>query len=79
MDTGVYPETEDGLKALVSNPDKNKYENYPTTSYYKVVPKDAWGTDFVYVKTADKFDLVSLGEDKQKGGNGKDIYYSGCE
>jgi len=81
MDNGVYPTTEEGLNALVSNPNVLKYPNYPETPYHKKLPKDAWGNYFIYIKTKDGFELISYGADKKEGGEdeGADILYSECE
>ncbi len=80
MDNGMYPDTEEGLKALVANPDSDKYPAYSTKPYMKRVPKDSWGQALQYIKTGDKFDLVSFGPDRKEGGNGDnaDIRYSQC-
>ena len=81
LDNGTYPDTEEGLKALVSNPDADKYPNYSTQPYLEKLPKDSWRTPFVYVKNGNNFDLISLGADRKEGGDGEssDIYYSRCQ
>ena len=80
MDNGVYPSTEEGLEALVSNPNTSKYVNYSSKAYLKKFPKDAWGGKIVYVKTKDGFELISYGADRREGGEeySTDIFYSGC-
>ena len=80
MDNGVYPSTEEGLEALVSNPNTSKYVNYSSSPYVKEFPKDAWGRKMVYVKIKDGFELISYGADRKEGGEdeGADIFYSGC-
>jgi len=80
MDNGVYPDTEEGLKALVSNPDSDKYPTYSSKPYMKRVPKDSWGQPIQYVKTGDGFELISFGADRKEGGSGDgaDIKYSQC-
>lgn len=80
MDNGMYPETEEGLKALVANPDADKYPAYSTKPYMKRVPKDSWNQPLQYIKSGDKFDLVSFGPDRKEGGSGDnaDIKYSQC-
>jgi len=80
MDNGMYPDTEEGLKALVSNPDSDKYPAYSSKPYMKRVPKDSWGQPIQYVKNGDSFDLISFGADRKEGGtgDGADIKYSQC-
>jgi len=81
LDNGIYPSTEEGLNALISNPNALKYPNYAETPYYKKLPKDAWANYFIYVKTKDGFELISYGADRKEGGEdeGADILYSECE
>jgi len=80
MDNGTYPDTEEGLKALVSNPDSDKYPAYSSKPYMKRVPKDSWGQPIQYIKNGNDFDLVSFGADRKEGGDGNaaDIRYSQC-
>jgi len=80
MDNGTYPDTEEGLKALVSNPDSDKYPAYSSKPYMKRVPKDSWGQPIQYIKNGSNFDLVSFGADRKEGGDGNaaDIRYSQC-
>ena len=80
LDNGVYPDTEEGLQALLSNPDAEKYPNYRAKPYLKKLPKDSWKTPFVYIKKGDEFELVSFAADRKEGGeeNNKDILYSEC-
>ena len=80
MDNGMYPDTEEGLKALVSNPDSDKYPAYSSKPYMKRVPKDSWKQTIQYIKTDNGFDLISFGADRKEGGTGDaaDIRYSQC-
>jgi general secretion pathway protein G len=80
LDNGVYPDTEEGLDALVSNPDPEKYPNYRAKPYLKKLPKDSWKTPFVYINKGDEFELVSFAADRKEGGeeNNKDILFSTC-
>ena len=81
LDNGVYPTTDEGLSALISNPNMLKYPNYQDTPYYKKLPRDTWGHPIIYVKTKDGFELVSYAADRKEGGEdeGADILYSECE
>jgi len=80
MDNGMYPDTQEGLKALVTNPDSDKYPAYSSKPYMKRVPKDSWGQVIQYVKNNDSFELISFGSDRKEGGSGDgaDIKYSQC-
>jgi len=82
LDNGNYPDTEEGLKALVKNPDPEKYPNYSEKGYFSngQLPKDPWGHPYIYLKTDEGFNLVSLGADGKEGGKGenKDISYEDC-
>ncbi|SFV52539.1 General secretion pathway protein G [hydrothermal vent metagenome] len=80
LDNGMYPETEEGFKALQSNPDPDKYTNYASSAYLENLPKDSWGSKMIYIKTGNKFDIISYGADKKEGGTDEyaDIKYSEC-
>ena len=80
LDNGVYPDTEEGFQALLSNPDSEKYPNYRVKPYLKKMPKDSWKTPFVYVKRADGFELISYAADRKEGGEegNRDILFSEC-
>ncbi len=82
VDEGVYPSTEEGLKALIKNPDPQKYKNYPKDGFLnsKKLPKDPWGNDYIYVNNEGDIDIISLGADGKEGGKGenKDIRLSEC-
>jgi general secretion pathway protein G len=80
LDNGVFPETEEGFEALLSNPDSDKYPNYRAKPYLKKLPKDSWKTPFVYINKGDDVEIISFGADRKEGGedNGKDIFFSKC-
>ena len=83
VDNGMYPSTEEGLGALVQNPDPSKYPNYSKSGYFKdnKMPKDSWGSDFIYINDDGKVEIISLGADHKEGGSGeaKDIKLSECK
>ena len=81
LDNGFYPDTEEGLQALITNPDTEKYPNYRTTPYIKKLPKDSWQNPIAYLKTEDGFELISFGADRKEGGDesGADIFFSLCQ
>jgi len=72
LDTGRYPSTEMGLKALVERPPSEAKWNGPYLR--KGVPADPWGRQFLYRAPGTKgdFDLVSYGRDGAPGGAGED-------
>jgi general secretion pathway protein G len=83
VEEGRYPTTQEGLKALIKNPDKLKYKNYPNGGFLgsDKLPKDPWGNDYIYVNNNGKIDIISLGADGKEGGSGenKDIKLSECQ
>jgi general secretion pathway protein G len=72
LDTGRYPSTEQGLKALVAAP--NEETKWAGPYLRKDVPADPWGRPYVYRFPGERsdFELVSLGRDGQPGGTGED-------
>jgi general secretion pathway protein G len=71
LDVGRYPETSEGLLALVENPGNIDGWNGP---YLKSgVPKDPWNHDYQYASpgTRAEVDIFSLGQDGAQGGDGE--------
>jgi general secretion pathway protein G len=84
LDNGMYPSTSEGLKALATNPDEEKYPNYSKKGYLKdgKIPKDPLGTNFIYINDdAGNVELMSLGADKKEGGTDEyaDLKMSECK
>lgn len=83
LELGGYPSMEYGLKALLQNPDTEKYKNYPSGGYLdgKKDPKDPWGNPYIYLLEDNNFELISLGADGKEGGSeeNEDIKYSKCQ
>ena len=80
LDNGIYPTTEQGLQALVAQPESGTIpKKWKEGGYLEKgrVPKDPWGNDFVYLSPGLKsdFDIISYGLDGAPGGEGenKDI------
>ena len=71
LDTGHYPTSELGLKALVEKPASEPKWSGPYLR--KEVPLDPWGKPYVYKMPGEKgdFDLISYGKDGQPGGTGE--------
>ena len=71
IDTGHYPTTEQGLKALVERPADEPKWSGPYLS--KALPQDPWAHSYTYVRPGAQghdYDLVSYGKDGQRGGSG---------
>ena len=78
MDAGRYPDTQEGLQALVQAPPSLGTGQWRGPYLKKkVIPKDPWGRDYQYVGpgTHGAFDIVCLGSDGKEGGEGdaKDV------
>jgi general secretion pathway protein G len=71
MDAGRYPNSKEGLSALVRRPAGLETWNGP---YLKggSVPNDPWGNPYVYKApgTQGAFDIMSYGSDGREGGDG---------
>jgi hypothetical protein len=91
LDNGNYPSAQEGLGALIINPNPKKYPNYssgsyiervPTDSYLEIVPLDFWKNPFRYnhykIDGEEKFEIISFGADGKYGGEHDDIVYPDC-
>ncbi|MBH46673.1 MAG: type II secretion system protein GspG [Halobacteriovorax sp.] len=78
---GTYPETEQGLEALVTKPTGGREcKNYPPDGFIGgsgMVPQDPWNNYYGYVNEGSKFNIVSYGADLMEGGEDedKDIWF----
>jgi len=70
LNNKTYPSTQEGLKALIKNPNKEKYPNCNTPYLPKYI-KDAWGSEFIYTQKGESFKIISYGADKKEGGEGE--------
>lgn len=72
IDVGRYPESAEGLTALVQRPAAEPRWAGPYLA--KAVPPDPWGRAYVYRAPGlhGDYDLQSLGRDGQPGGEGDD-------
>jgi general secretion pathway protein G len=76
LDNGTFPTTEEGLEALISNPDDNRYKSYQNGGYIDGKPPlDPWKNPYIYLNDSGIIDFISLGTDGQEGGE-EDIRYS---
>ena len=77
LDNGFYPDTQQGLDALVEKPITGRIPaKYPAGGYLekKQIPPDPWGNPYLYVCPGlhGDFDVLSYGSDGKEGGEGKD-------
>jgi general secretion pathway protein G len=71
LDNSVYPTTDQGLDALVSEPSISpEPRNYKNGGYIRRLPTDPWGNAYQYISPGDKgaVDIFTLGADGQEGG-----------
>lgn len=72
IDIGRYPDSAQGLAALVQRPADEPRWSGPYLA--KAVPTDPWGRPYLYSSPGShgEYDLQSLGKDGQPGGDGDD-------
>lgn len=82
VDNGSYPSSEEGLQALITNPDPEAYSSYSPSGYIegKKLPKDPWNKPYIYLNIDGAIELISLGSDGKEGGKdeNKDQKFSEC-
>ena len=73
LDVGRYPNTTEGLKALVDDPGSSDRWNGPYLKK-RLIPQDPWAYDYHYRSPGEHggYDLYSLGADDAEGGDGED-------
>ena len=71
LDIGAYPNTEQGLAALLQRPANAARWSGPYLK--KGLPNDPWGRPYQYRQPGEhgEFDLLSYGKDGQAGGTGE--------
>jgi general secretion pathway protein G len=71
LDVGRYPTTEEGLKALITQPEGLRFWDGPYLE--KDVPLDPWGNPYIYKSPGEKtdYEIVSYGGDGKAGGEGE--------
>jgi general secretion pathway protein G len=85
LDNGVYPTTEQGLKALVEKPSIGVVpKKWKIGGYLPKLPEDPWGNPYKYFSPAQtavqssgqgstlkaEYEIISLGTDGEVGGEG---------
>jgi general secretion pathway protein G len=73
LDNFRYPDTEQGLDALVTPP-ADPSARWPEGGYLDRLPRDPWDRPYIYLYPGNQseFDIYSLGRDGQQGGEGLD-------
>lgn len=77
LDNGFYPDTQQGLDALIEKPATGRIpQKYKEGGYLeqKKISPDPWGNPYIYVSPGlqGDFDIISYGADGKEGGEGKD-------
>ncbi len=77
LDNGFYPDTQQGLEALIEKPTVGRIPpKYRDGGYLeqKKIPLDPWGSPYIYLCPGlhGDFDIISYGADGKEGGEGKD-------
>jgi len=77
LDNGFYPDTQQGLEALIEKPMSGRVPpKYREGGYLeqKKIPSDPWGNPYLYVCPGlhGDIDILSYGADGKEGGEGKD-------
>lgn len=74
VDNGAYPTSEEGLKALMANPNPDVYTSYAPSAYIEGtnLPLDPWNKPYIYMNIDDSIELISLGADGKEGGKNED-------
>lgn len=70
-DCYTYPSTEQGLEALMTEPQGDpECDSWGPVSYLKKIQKDPWGRPYIYESDGTEFNIISYGKDKREGGSG---------
>lgn len=77
LDNGVYPTTEQGLRALIEKPSVGVIpKKWKLGGYLPKLPEDPWGNPYKYLSPVQKgdykveYEIASLGTDGEVGGEG---------
>lgn len=78
LDNGMYPDTGQGLQALIEQPETEPFpKKWRKGGYLEKgkLPKDPWGNDFVYLSPGihDDYSIISYGADGVPGGEDKNM------
>lgn len=73
LDNGVFPSSEQGLKALIEKPSVGVVpKKWKLGGYLPKLPEDPWGNSYKYLSPSPKgdYEITSLGTDGEVGGEG---------
>jgi len=72
LDNYVYPNTSEGLNALVQAPAGDRAKNWKSGGYLQRLPKDPWQRPYQYLSPGvhGTIDIYTQGADGQPGGDG---------
>jgi general secretion pathway protein G len=85
LDNGFYPDTEQGLQALVEKPSVGRIPPKWRENGYlekKAIPRDPWGNEYIYLspgRQGEDYEIISYGRDGREGGEGPDADISSSE
>lgn len=73
LDNFVYPATQHGLEALVTNPNDPTIKNWNPEGYIERLRNDPWGNPYQYLNPGSRgvIDIYSFGADGKPGGDGE--------
>lgn len=73
LDNGVYPSSEQGLRALIEKPTVGVIpKKWKIGGYLPKLPEDSWGNPYKYLSPSPRgdYEIISLGTDGEVGGEG---------
>ncbi len=78
LDNGMYPDTSQGLQALIEQPETEPFpKKWRKGGYLEKgrIPKDPWKNDFVYLSPGihGDYEIISYGADGVPGGEEKNV------
>ncbi len=75
VDNSRYPTSEQGLQALITQPNDPTIKHWRPGGYLQRITKDPWGNDYQYANPGQhgkEYDLFTFGADGVQGGEGID-------
>lgn len=74
LDNFVYPTSDQGIQALVTQPSgEPAAPNWKTGGYLADLPQDPWGNPYLYLHPGEhgEIDIYTMGADRTPGGEGQ--------